>query len=145
MSLENLLAIRRLARHEASAEAARKLLSAAERNLADSRAVNITAENRFDAAYKAIMQCATVALWMQGYRTPTSEAGHHQTTLQTLPLTLGLDQDTVIVLDKLRKQRNLADYAGDPVSDAALAECVKQAEVLFKLVRARVSKQWPKP
>ena len=144
MSLENLLAIRRLALHEASAEAALKLLAAAQRNLADSRAANITAENRFDAAYKAIMQCATVALWMKGYRTPTSEAGHHLTTLQTLPLTLGLGQDTVIVLDKLRKQRNLADYSGDTVSNAALAECVSQAKVLFELVKGRVNKRWPK-
>lgn len=51
MSLENLLAINRLARHEASAAAAVKLLAAAQRNLADSRAINITAENRFHAAY----------------------------------------------------------------------------------------------
>ena len=144
MSLENLLAINRLARHEASAAAAVKLLAAAQRNLADSRAINITAENRFHAAYTAIMQCATVALWMQGYRTPTSEAGHHQTTLQTLPLTLGLGQETVIVLDKLRKQRNLADYSGDTVSNAALAECVHQGEALLKLVRGRVKKRWPK-
>lgn len=35
MSLETLLAIKRLARHEASAEAALKLLAAAQRNLAD--------------------------------------------------------------------------------------------------------------
>ncbi len=144
MSLENLLAINRLARHEANPEAALKLLAAAQRNLADSRAGNISAENRFDAAYKAIMQCATVALWMQGYRTPTSEAGHHQTTQQTLPLTLGLGQDTVIVLDKLRKQRNLADYSGDTVSNAALAECVSQAAALIKLVKGRVKERWPK-
>jgi hypothetical protein len=139
MSLENLLAIRRLQKHEASRESILKLLSAAERNLADSRAANISAENRFDAAYKVIMQCATAALWMKGYRTPTSEAGHHQTTIQTLPKTIGLDQDTVIVLDALRKQRNLADYAGDSVSDASLAECIGQAERLFAKVRKAIS------
>ena len=143
MSLENLLAIRRLARHEADAGAVRKLLSAAQRNLVDSSAANITAENRFDAAYKALMQCATVALWIKGYRTPTSEPGHHQTTFQTLPLTLGLGQDTVVVLDKLRKQRNLSDYSGDAISDAALAECRRQAEALLKLVRRRVRERWP--
>ena len=143
MSLENLLSIRRLAIHEPDVEAARKLLAAAQRNLADSRAGNITAENRFDAAYKAVMQCATVALWIKGYRTPTSEPGHHQTTLQTLPLTLGLDQDTVVVIDKLRKQRNLADYSGDAVSDSALAECRQQAEMLLRMVNERVRNVWP--
>lgn len=28
----------------------------------------------------------------------------------------------------LRKQRNLADYEGDPITDATLAECLKQAQ-----------------
>ena len=84
MSLENLLAMRRLAKHEADAD----------------------------------------AVW-------------------TLPLTLGLEQDTVLVLDKLRKQRNLADYSGDTVSDAALAECRRQAEALLKLVIGRVRERWP--
>ena len=145
MSLENLLAIRRLARHEPEAGAARKLLSAAKRNLADSLVASITAENRFDAAYKAVMQCATVALWIKGFRTQTSEPGHHQTTLQSLPLTLDLDQDSVIVIDKLRKQRNLADYSGDTISDAALAECRRQAEALLRLVERRVRARWPEP
>lgn len=58
MTLENLLAIHRLTRHEASRESILKLLAAAERNLMDARAPIISAENRFDAAYKAILQCA---------------------------------------------------------------------------------------
>lgn len=58
MSLENLVAIRRLIKLDATPDSIRKLLVAAERNLADARATNISAENRFDAAYKAIMQCA---------------------------------------------------------------------------------------
>jgi len=34
-------------------------------------------------------------------------------SIQTLPLTVGLPQPKVILLDALRKQRNLADYSGD--------------------------------
>lgn len=37
-----------------------------------------------------------------------------QTALQTLPLTIGLAKDRMILLDALRKQRNLADYEGEP-------------------------------
>ncbi|MBP9916831.1 MAG: hypothetical protein KBF24_11535, partial [Thiobacillaceae bacterium] len=99
MTLENLLAIRRLVRHEAGRDAILKLLSSARRNLADAGVTSISAENHFDAAYKAIMQCAMAALWAKGYRTSTSEPGHHQTAIQALPLTLALESSTVIVLD----------------------------------------------
>jgi hypothetical protein len=136
MTLENLLAIRRLVRHEAGRAAIQKLLTAAERNLADSQVTTISAENRFDAAYKAILQCAMAALWAKGFRTSTSEPGHHQTAIQALPLTLALDNATVIVFDALRKQRNLNDYTGDGVSDALLTECLGQAEKLLRHTRA---------
>jgi hypothetical protein len=136
MSLENLLAIQRLVRHEAGRAVVLKLLTAAERNLADARVTAISAENRFDAAYKAILQCAMAALSAKGYRTSTSQPGHHQTAIQSLPMTLAVDSATVIVLDALRKQRNLTDYTGDGVSDALLAECIAQAESLLRHARA---------
>lgn len=135
MSLENLVAIKRLVRHDATPESIHKLLAAAERNLGDAKATNISVENRFDAAYKAIMQCAMAALWATGYRVSTSEPGHHQLVIQILPKTLAVDGDTVIVLDALRKQRNLSDYSGDTVSDAILVECVDQAESLIRRIR----------
>lgn len=143
MTLENLLAIHRLQPFEASASGVLRLLAAAERNLADARLVALSNDNRFDAAYKTIMQCAMVGLWANGYRTVTSQPGHHQTTLQALPKTLGLDQDTVIVLDALRKQRNLNDYEGDPVTDAAVSECLAQAEALLIHIRQWLQDQRP--
>ncbi len=136
MTLENLLAIRRLVKHPADPAAIEKLLKAAQRNLVDAQITTISAENRFDAAYKAILQCAMAALWAKGYRTSTSEPGHHQTAIQALPLTLAVDSATVIVLDALRKQRNLNDYTGDGVNDALLAECLAQAEALLRHARA---------
>ena len=116
------------------------LLEAAKRNLADAHITEISAENRFDAAYKCIMQCAMLALWVNDYRTSTSQLGHHQTAIQTLPTTIGLEQKTVIVLDALRKQRNLSDYEGDPISEQAVIECIKQAELLHQNISAWISK-----
>jgi len=55
--------------------------------------------------------------------------------LQVLPKTLGIALDIVIVLDALRKQRNLNDYEGDPVSDTAVEECLKQAGDLLSHTR----------
>ena len=68
------------------------LIAAAERNIADAQFQALSSENRFDAAYKAIMQMAMVALNAKGYRTLKSKPGHHQTAIQTLPLTVGLPQ-----------------------------------------------------
>lgn len=135
MSLENLLAINRLIRMLATPESIRRLIDAAARNLADARVTGISVENRFDAAYKTIMQCAMAALWAKGYRTSTSEPGHHQLVIQLLPKTLGVSNDVVIVLDALRKQRNLSDYSGDTISGASLAECLTQADALLNKVR----------
>jgi hypothetical protein len=134
MSLDNLLKINQLQVHTATREAVLRLLEAAKRNIADAHISAVSGENRFDAAYKCIMQCAMVALWVNGYRTSTSQPGHHQTAIQTLPTTIGLPQSTVIILDSLRKQRNVSDYEGDPVSDQAVIECIKQAENLYQFV-----------
>ena len=135
MTLENLLAIHRLQLFEATPAGIQRLLAAAERNLADARLPGLSAENRFDAAYKTLMQCAMIGLWANGYRTSTSQPGHHQTALQTLPKTMNVGQDTVIVLDALRRQRNLNDYEGDPISDAAVTECLAQAKALLAHTR----------
>lgn len=143
MSLANLLKINKLQLHNPSRDDVQRLLAAAKRNLADAHITEISAENRFDAAYKCIMQCAMVGLWVNGYRPTTSQPGHHQTSIQTLPLTIGLEQSTVIVLDALRKQRNISDYEGDPVSDQAVIECIKQAEQLLQDVGTWVDKNRP--
>jgi hypothetical protein len=143
MGLENLLKINRLQRHIASREAVRKLLLSASRNIQDAQVGEVSGETRFDASYKCIMQCAMVALWVNGYRTSTSQPGHHQTAIQTLPHTIGLDPGTVILLDALRKQRNVNDYEGDPISDQAVAECIKQADKLYQLVSTWVAANRP--
>ena len=94
MTLQNLLKIGRLKPHAPTADEIRRLLAAAERNLADARAEIISDETRFDAAYKAIMQLALIAMMASGYRPSTNEPGHHQTMIQSLPLTLGLPNTT---------------------------------------------------
>lgn len=143
MSLENLLKTKQLQSHDPTREAVQRLLRAAARNVADARVVKISSENRFDAAYKAIMQCAIAALWANHYRTSTSQPGHNQIAIQTLSKTIGLEQGTVIVLDALRKQRNVSDYEGGPVSDQAMNECIRQAEQLYKLVNSWIATNQP--
>jgi len=134
MTLDNLIGIN-LERISPDPVAITRLLEAAQRNITDAELVALSNENRFDAAYKAIMQLANAALQSAGFRTLTSKPGHHQTMLQSLVKTIGIDSDRVIVLDALRKQRNIADYSGDLVADAAVAECISQARQLLVLTK----------
>lgn len=103
MTFQNLLKTGQLKSHVAAAADVQKLLAAAHRNLKDADLTAASGETRFDCAYKTIMQCATLAMWANGYRPSTSQPGHHQTLIQTLPLSLGLPAERVIVLDALRR------------------------------------------
>jgi len=120
-----------------------RLLKAAERNLSDAGVVKISLESRFDVAYKPILQSANAALQASGYRTLTSKPGHHQTILQLLIKTAGVDRETLIVLDALRRQRNIVDYSGDLIPQSAVSECVAQAEYLIEQVRKWISIHHP--
>ena len=73
MTLQNSLKIGRLKPHAPTPAEVQRLLAAAERNLADSRADSVSDETRFDAAYKAVMQCALAAMLAGGYRPSTNE------------------------------------------------------------------------
>ncbi|MES2325062.1 MAG: DNA-binding protein [Pseudomonadota bacterium] len=131
MTLQNLLKIQSLVEIKAPREDVQRLLLAAARNLQDAAVTSISDENRFDATYKCVMQCAIASLLVHGYRPSKSKTGHHQTAIQTLPLTVGLDAKTVEVLDGLRKQRNINDDDGDPIRPTAVEECTKQAQALL--------------
>jgi len=99
MTLDNLARIGRLKSHVATKDEIADLLAAARRNLDDAHAENISAENRFDAAYKCILQAELVGLMAQGFRPDTKSAGHHATVIQSLPKTIGIDVQRVVVLN----------------------------------------------
>jgi uncharacterized protein (UPF0332 family) len=141
MTLNNLVGktIEKVTPHQ---DIIKRLINAAERNIADSKVDAVSFENRFDAAYKAIMQIANAALQANGYRTLTSKPGHHQTMIQLLPQTLGIDRNTVIILDAMRKQRNVADYSGDFIPESTVTTCIAQAEELVKHFRTWLTINW---
>ncbi len=142
MSLDNLVG-KTLEKIEPDSAAIMRLLNSADRNIQDAHVNQVSDENRFDAAYKSIMQLANAALQANGFRTLSSKPGHHMTMIQSLPLTMGLDSDTMIILDTLRKQRNVADYSGDIVPESAMKECLSRAEDLFHDVSQWIKKHKP--
>jgi hypothetical protein len=143
MTLQNLLRIGKLKAHVATALEIKRLLAAVERNLADAAVPQVSDENRFDAAYKAVMQCALAAMMASGYRPSTSEPGHHATLIQALPLTLGVANETWVVLDALRRKRNSNDYTGDTVTADMVAECAAQAGRLMVLLKKDLKQKHP--
>jgi len=46
------------------------------------------------------------------------------TVLQSTPLTLGLSSKRVVVLDALRRQRNVSDYTGEDVDESTAENCI---------------------
>jgi hypothetical protein len=129
MGLQNLVGIS-LEQVTPVKETVKRLLDAAARHIADAKVQAISAETRFSSAYTAIRMLADVGLHAHGYRTLTSRPGHHQTAIQTLPTTLGIDSQTLVRLDHLRKQRNLTEYTGDLIPESAVSECLAQAQSL---------------
>jgi hypothetical protein len=134
MGLQNLVGIS-LEQVAPAKETVKRLLDAAARHIADAKVQAISAETRFSSAYTAIRMLADVGLHANGYRTVTSRPGHHQTAIQTLPTTLGVDSQTLIRLDHLRKQRNLTEYSGDLIPESAVTECLAQAQSLYAMTQ----------
>ena len=143
MTLENLLGNGRLKKHETDADEIQRLIRAARRNLQDSQVEAISSETRFDAAYKCIMQAALAALMANGFRPDTNRPGHHLTVVQSLPKTIGLENKSLIVLDALRRKRNLLDYTGEEIDEAMVETCISEAEQLLKAVSFWLERNLP--
>jgi hypothetical protein len=140
MSLANLLKTGQLKEHKADAKELERLLAAAARGIADARAKAVSAETRFDAAYRAVTQAGLAAMMASGYRPDTNRPGHHATIIQTLPLTLGVEKARMLVLDALRRKRNLVDYTGEEVDEGSVQACAAEAEKLLHEAKARLGK-----
>ncbi len=143
MTLENLLKIGQLKPHKTSAQEILRLLASAKRFLNDARVEAISDETRFDAAYKSILQTALAGLMANGYRPDTKGTGHHMTIIQSLTKTVGLDPQRIVVLDALRRKRNLTDYDGVGIDIAGLKQAIVEAEALIETVEQWLAEHHP--
>ena len=134
MSLQNLLKIGQLEEHETDVTQVRRMLHSAQRSIADARQESISPETRLDAAYRAMTQLSLIALWANGLRPARSKPGHHQTMIQSLVHTIGLDRDDMLLLDTFRVKRNAIDYTGEEVDAASVDESIVAADGLLKRV-----------
>ena len=143
MSLKNLQRIGQLEQHETDAAQVQKMLESAARNLADARQESISPANRLDIAYRASMQLAMVALWANGYRPTMNRPGHHQTMIQSLVHSTGLDNDSMLILNSFRARRNAIDYTGAEVDEGTVEACITAGQRLTQHVRAWLTDNRP--
>ena len=118
-------------------------MAAATRSIDDARQDSISPETRLDAAYRAIMQLAMIGLWANGYRPSKGVPGHHVTMIQSLPQSVGLDNDQMLLLDTFRVKRNAADYTGEDIDEASVEACIDSANFLLRYVRDWLIKNKP--
>jgi hypothetical protein len=130
VSFESWLKEGRLKRHKPAAQEIASLAALADRRLADSRAIGVSAEGRFMLAYNAALALATAALHASGYRTSSNLPGHHAVTIASLALTMGADPAAVSALDAWRKKRHRAMYDAAEVSEHELRELIALVEKL---------------
>jgi len=134
MSLREWLANRWLDEHVTNAEEIANLLALADRDLPDAQSTELSVDWRFNIAYNAALQLAGTALAASGYRVVRSGSHHHR-TIQSLAHTISTDDNTVRLLDRFRKKRNVAEYdAVGTISDQEATEALALAQSLRRLV-----------
>jgi hypothetical protein len=134
MSLRDWLANRWLDEHETNAEEIGNLLALADRDLHDAKSAELSVDWRFNIAYNAALQLAGTAIAASGYRVIRSGPHHHR-TIQSLAHTIGADDNTVLLLDRFRKKRNVAKYdAVGTISDQEATEMIALARSLRQRV-----------
>ena len=129
MSLTLYLTNKWIREHDTSKAEVSGLLAIAERDIEQSQTPGLGPEWRFDIAYNAVVQLASAALAVSGYR--AERANKQMRVLEYLEFTLGLDKTHVAFFDHCRKKRNIAVYEQvGAISDHEATEMIEEAKQL---------------
>src|SRR5262252_693507 len=109
MSLEDWKRNDWLRTHETSERELAGLLSIVDRELHDSAVEALSADGRFNHAYRAALTLATVLLYASGYM-PARGQSHHYRTIEAIPQILGEKaEDDAAYVKACRAKRNAAE------------------------------------
>jgi hypothetical protein len=135
MSLEQWLANGWVRKQEFGKSQISELMTKAIADLEQSRTKGLSDDWKFTIAYQAMLTAATAALASTGYR-PDHENNHYR-VIQSLQLTIGMDKETIDLLDDYRKKRNISNYERHGmISRENVSEIQKLAkEVIGKVKR----------
>jgi uncharacterized protein (UPF0332 family) len=135
MSLQDMESSGELAREDlTSGEVARHLESIRERLQAANFEGNPN-RTRLEQAYYAILNCARIALRVDGYRI-TSSRRHHQIALETLIEAMGTDNADIDYFHSLSGERHNDIYDAAPVTDSDVSDAIEAATKLAEKLHA---------
>lgn len=118
-----------LREYKTSAQEVNSLIELVERDLTDAAREEISKDWRFNIAYNAGLQLATIVLYAAGYRAGRGESKHYR-VIQALSLVMGPEFSTMRdYLDNCRRKRNISEY------DAVGTVSAKEADDLLQTVR----------
>jgi len=111
------------------------MLQVADRDLQDAVVPGLSSDRRFIIAYEAALTLATIPLRCAGYE--THGQGHHWTTFQALPLTMGDElQDLSDYFESCRNKRNVGAYdRSGGISRSEAAELLEETRAFKEMVR----------
>ena len=141
--MQDLLGEGRLRRRSVRKGEIQGMLQVVERDLKDAAVSGLSSDRRFIIAYEAALTLASIPLRSAGYE--THGQGHHWTTFQTLPLTMGSDfRDLADYLESCRNKRNVGAYdRSGGISQSEAAELVEDTKAFSGRVRQWLGKKFP--
>ena len=129
MSLERWTENSWLREYKTSAQEVANILALVERDLTDAEREEISNDWRFNIAYNAGLQLATIVLYAAGYRAGRGESKHYR-VIQALPLVMGSQfSPKRDYFDNCRRKRNVSEY------DAVGTISAKEAGDLLQIVQ----------
>jgi hypothetical protein len=145
VSLQALLASKRIERHLTSSNELTGLRKLIVRDTADAGVAGLSADRSFATAYNAVLQLSKLALACAGYRVSAAVPGHHQTTFEAAGLVLGASgRHFTDYFETCRRKRNVIDYdSAEVVSESQAAELAAKASQYRGLVETWVAKNHP--
>jgi len=131
-----------LKEHRPTSHEIAELLAVADRSLKDCQVAGLSSDGKLDLAHNAALQSSAAALTASGYR--ASREAYHYYLIQSLSLTLQLDERIIRRLDKLRRKRNISDYERPGlVSEQEAQEMVEMAIQIRRQVQAWIQNSHP--
>jgi hypothetical protein len=131
-----------LKEHKPTSRELVELLAVADRSLKDCQVAGLSSDGKLDMAHNAALQSSAAALAAAGYR--ASREAYHYYLIQSLSLTLQLDESIIRRLDKLRRKRNISDYERTGfVTEQEAQEMVELAIQIRQQVQAWIRESHP--
>jgi len=133
-----------LREHKTSPEEVDSILALVDRDLADAAREEVSTDWRFNIAYNAGLQLATVALYVAGYRAGRGERKHYR-FIQALPLVMGKPFSGISAyLDNCRRKRNVSEYdAVGTISEKEAADLLRAVQELKLEVLKWLQQDYP--